>query len=92
VLRLEIVIGVAEEGFRARHEFRIVVAEAKRRALVGRRGHRVYVAVVGKPRVRVVVVHRNLVDFLQQAFVSFLNVGGGIGLRLAERGGNNSGR
>src|SRR4029077_6143686 len=40
----------------------------------------------------VVVVHGNFVDFIQQTFVGFLNVSGGIRLRLGKREGGQSRR
>ena len=64
VLGLEIVVGIAKHRFGCGDEFRIVVAQAEHAALVGRRGHRVDIGIVGKTRVRMIVIDGNALDLL----------------------------
>ena len=85
MLGLEIIVRVAEKRFSGGDKLRIVVAQAKGRTLVGRRGHGVDIGIVGEAGMGVIVVHGDLVDLEEQAVVRFLDVTGGIGRGLRVR-------
>src|SRR5258705_12292350 len=82
----EVIVRIGKEKFGGGDEFRIVVAQTEDAAFVGRRGHGVYVVIVGKAWMGVIVVDGNGINFAEEAVVDFAKIFGGIrsGLSASE--------
>ncbi len=89
MFRLEIIVRIAEKGFRRGDEFGIGIAQAQDGAFVGWGGLRVHVGVVGKRGVGMIVVDGDAIDLWKETVVDFLDVGwGGEGFGLRIGGGD----